>query len=211
MLTLIKREISDNKVFFILVFILTMILVFTEIFLTYYTSDTHGMTIGFNNNLTIIVIGLLLLISAAMGASQMRQDKNRKVSTFLSTLATTRDQILIARVCAGILAILLFFLPQIAAILILYHYFIDAELFNNLFFDVYLVSSLAAVSCYCIGLHAGWTSKKQYPFLEAIAFAAIIVTIIIIKGIGIQALILLIIFIAASLIRVRQNFITTSF
>ena len=46
-----------------------------------------------------------------MGSAQMYTDKNKKISAFISTLATTRRRILIARIVTGLLAILILLVP----------------------------------------------------------------------------------------------------
>ena len=211
MFRLIKREIQDSMMYFLLTLILTSIFIFVDIFLAYYSSDTGEVAIDINNSFTIFVISTFLFVITAMGVSQMHSDRSKKISSFLSTLAVTRDKILIARVIAGILAILLFFIPQIAAISVVYNLFITPTFaFDNMFIDVYIIASLIAMSCYCIGLHIGWTSQRQIPLLAALPCAFVLITIMYIKGFGIQALFLLVLFIAAYLIRIRDNFITSS-
>lgn len=211
MLTLIKREIQDSMMYFILILILASIFIFVDVFLAYYSSDTSEIAIDINNNFTIIITSIFLFVITAMGVSQMHSDRSRKISSFLSTLAVTRDKILIARIIVGILAILLFFLPQIAAILIVYNLFISPVFaFENIFLDVYIAASLVALSCFCIGLHTGWKTGRQIPFLTVIPSVFLFITIIYIKGFVTQTYFLLIIFIAAFLVRIRQNFISTS-
>ena len=145
MFTLIKREIQDSIMYFILILILTSIFIFVDIFLAYYANDTGEVTLNINNTFTIIISGMFLFLITAMGVSQMQSDRNKKISSFLSTLAVTRYKILIARVIAGIIAILLFFLPQIAALLVVYNFFISPIfVFGNMLTEMYIAAFFMA-------------------------------------------------------------------
>ena len=208
MLTLIKREIYDNMVYFIAALILSLMMIVILISISLII-DAKEMP-----NFTVVclapVIIIFLLGLTGMGVSQMYTDRNRRISAYLSTLAVTRVQIFIARIGAGILAILLFIVPQIITTSILYKLFMPSiQTFESIFFDIYTVAFLAALSFYCIGLQTGWTSSRLIPALGALPYVCIFATLIIVKGIGMQTLLLLILFIAASLIRIRQNFIST--
>ena len=146
----------------------------------------------------------------AMGVSQMYSDRNRKVSSFLSILATTRDQILIARIIAGILAILTFVIPILITAAIIFHFFLPTiPIFKNTFTDIFSISILTSLACYCIGLLTGWTTIRLLPVLAGLPLFFIFATIIIIKGFGMQSVLLLILFIAASLIQIRNKFTST--
>jgi hypothetical protein len=212
MFTLIKREIYDHVVYFAGAIVLSLIMSGVAVFLVYYVSDigeTIHNLIGF---FIIPAIIVLLLGSLAMGVSQMYQDRNKKVSSFLSTHAASRDQIIMARISSGILIILLFFVPHIITTSIIYKFLMPYIVtFEGVyFFDVYTVTLLTALSCYCIGLQTGWKTGRLLPALAALPYAFIFTTIIIIKGFGIQTSLLLILFVSASLVRIRQNFISTS-
>jgi len=208
MLTLIKREIYDHIAYFIGAIVLSMILIICIISATY-RSDSEDAPI-FAIVLSIPVIVILIIGFTSMGVSQMYTDRNRRISAFLLTLPVTRGRILTARVVAGILAILTLFLPLIITTIILYGLLAPSILtLKGMFFDIYTVLMLTALACYCIGLQAGWMTGKVLPPLVGLILTFVFATIIIIKGFGPQAWLLLIIFIIASVVRIRQKFMKT--
>jgi hypothetical protein len=81
---------------------------------------------------------------------------------------------------------------------------------NKLFFDIFIVAFLVSFACYCIGLHNGWDSGKVAPTLGSLFLTLIFIPLVIIKGISPQALVILLLFIAALLIRTWHKFMTTS-
>jgi hypothetical protein len=211
MLTLIIREIYDNIAYFFGAIILSLLIAAIVIFIAYYTSDTGEAVVALISVFSIPLIIIFMLGTMAMGVSQMYMDRSRKVTSFLSTLAVTRDKILIARISAGILAILIFFIPLIIVTVILCQLFMPPiPIYEGVFFDVTFIAVLFALASYCIGLQTGWTTGRLFPMLGGLLLACTFITIIIIKGFELQLSILLILFIAASLVRIRDKFITTS-
>jgi hypothetical protein len=77
-------------------------------------------------------------------------------------------------------------------------------------FEIFVAVFLMAFACYCIGLQTGWTSGKVAPTLGGIVLACIFIPLILIKGFGLQIVVILVLFIIASLIRIRHKFMTTS-
>lgn len=209
MFTLVKREIIDHIAYFFGAFMLSAIFIMISIPAAYrYDPDIPLL----NPVALILPIILLLTIGfAGMGVSQMYTDKNRGISAFLSTLPVTRDQILTARIVAGILAILTLFVPLAITTFILYKLVAPPiPIYEGLFFDIYTLTILMSVACYCIGLLNGWTSGKRIPTLDSLILACIFVPIVIIKGLGLETSAILILFIIASFIRIRQKFLETS-
>jgi len=66
-----------------------------------------------------------------------------------------------------------------------------------------------AFACYCIGLQTGWNPGKLMPILGGLALSGFLILLIIIKGFGFEISVILIFFNIASLIRIRQTFIST--
>lgn len=211
MFTLIKREIYDNIAYFYGSIMFLLMMGGTAIFITYYTSDIEAESLALLSVFLIPLIIVFMFGAMAMGVSQMYMDRSRKVTSFLSTLAVTRGKILIARISAGILAILIFFFPLKIIADILYSFLIPPiPIYKSVFSDIYLVTVLITIANYCIGLQTGWTTGRLLPMFGGLLLAGTFVTIIIIKGFELQLLILLILFIAASLLRIRDKFLTTS-
>ena len=211
MLTLIKREIYDNIAYFYGSIMFLLMVGGTAIFLTYYSSDIGNDAAALFSVFLIPLVIVSMLGAMAMGVSQMYMDRSRKVTSFLSTLAVTRGEILTARISAGLLAILLFFIPLIIITAVLYPFFTPPmPFYRGVLFDIYFIEILLTLANYCIGLQTGWTTGRLLPMLGGLLLACTFVTIVIIKGFELQLSILLILFIAASLVRIRDKFLTTS-
>ena len=209
MLTLIKREIYDHIVYFVGAIIFSFLMI-TIIVSIASIIEAEAMPV-FAMGLSTPVILFFLCGSTGMGVSQMYADRNKKISAFISTLPVTRSQILIARIITGILAISTFFLPLVITTIILYQLSMTPiPFFKGILLDIYTASLLIAIACYCIGLQTGWTTSKLLPTIGGLFLACLLVPIIIIKGFDSQVSLLLIIFIVASLIRIRQKFMSTS-
>lgn len=212
MLTLIKREICDNFVFFIIAAIITA--VFTSIPIYSVLVDEAGkIPIGIPISMYTIFPFLFLavpLFCTAFGAQQTYTDRNKKLSTFLATMATTRKQILIAKITAGLLCICIIIVPVATAEAILLRVFgpiipADTSFLVKLFVTLFLI----CLACYCLGLQMGWNTNKFFPILGSIAVTPVLMSIIIIKGFGIETAAILLLLAAASTLRTWQKFMTT--
>ena len=111
MVTLIKREIRDAIVFFLLAGIFVSIMLSITIYKV--SIRPHWNMAGFPNIMygSFVFFLFVPLVAAAFGASQMKLDRDKKISSFLNALATTRRQILSAKIITGFLWILLLFVP----------------------------------------------------------------------------------------------------
>ena len=208
MLTLIKREMQDHFAYFSGAFILSAIIIMILIPIAY---NPSGVPLSYPIGILLTTIVILVIGFAGMGISQMHMDKNRRISAFLSTLPVTRDQILTARIIAGILTILTLLVPLTITTIILCKLLTPPiPIYEGLLLDIFKVILLTALACYCIGLQTGSAAGKLLAPFGGLLLAGILVLIIIIKGFGLQASFILIIFIIASVIRIRQKFLSTS-
>ena len=209
MYALIKREIQDHIVYFIgaAVFSAVFIIILISLIHQYNPKEPPVFSIGLGvPAVTIVIFGI-----CAMGATQMYLDRTRKISALLSTLAVSRNQILLARIIAGILAILILLLPQTIAAGILMRIFTPPiPMFGGMVFEISVAVFLMAFACYCIGLQAGWNSNPLTPSLGALFLTCIFVPLILIKGFGVYIVVILVLFIVASLIRTWHTFMKTS-
>ncbi|MHC4534229.1 MAG: hypothetical protein ACYS6K_09765, partial [Planctomycetota bacterium] len=154
----------------------------------------------------IVIIGF-----CGLGAAQMYLDRTRKISSFLSTLAVSRNRILLARIITGILVILTFLVPLAVTFVILFRLYIPPVLiYPGMVFEIFVTVFLMAFACYCIGLQSGWNSNPITPSLGAIFLTCILVPLIIVKGFGLPIMVILVLFIIASLICIWHTFMTTS-
>jgi len=217
MFTLIKREIQDHIAYFVgaAIFSAIFILISISIFSQYESSQRRGYNPGDSQVFTVGVgvptIAIVIIGFCGLGASQMYLDRTRKISAFLSTLAVSRGRILIARIITGILVILTLLLPlTVTAVTLLRLYVPLVLIYSGIVFKIFVAVFLMAFACYCIGLQTGWTSGKIAPTLGGIALTCIFFPLIFIKGFGLQIVVILVLFIIASLIRIWHTFMTTS-
>jgi ABC-type transport system involved in multi-copper enzyme maturation permease subunit len=216
MFTLIKREIQDNIVCFIAAAGLSAILIGISISLIYEDPPrtdiaVWGISIG-GGAVFVIILGI-----CSMGATQMGSDRTRKTSTFLAALAVSRNRILLARIITGILAILTLLVPlAITAVILSRRFAPSIPVYAGAVSEIFAATFLMGLACYCIGLLTCWTSSKITSALGAMgAIGAtvlpfVLVPLVLVKGFGSHAIIILILFIGASFIRTWQKFMSTS-
>ncbi len=216
MFTLIKREIRDHVAYFIGAAVLSAIFIIISISIASQYESLRKAGRNFRAPEITLGIGiptavLVIIGICGLGAAQMYLDRSRKISAFLSTLAVSRSRILLARIVTGILVILTLLLPVAITIATLLRLYVPPVLvYPGMVFDIFIAVFLMAFACYCIGLQTGWTSGKVTPTLGGIALACIFVPLIFVKGFGLQIVVILVLFIIASLIRIRHTFMTTS-
>ena len=209
MLTLIKREIRDHVVYSIAAVIFAGILIGILITPIFESHRQYRVVSGLG--IVIPITAIVIFGFFAMGAAQMYIDKNRKISAFLSTLPVSRSRILIARILTGVLAILTLLVPlAIASIILLRIFAPPVPMYSGFIAEVFAGIFLTAFACYCIGLQAGWNSSSIIPALGGLGLSCILVSLILIKGFGLHIIVILILFITASLIRIWHLFTSTS-
>ena len=208
MLTLIKREIQDHIAYFLGAAILMAILIAIVIVLAFQIGRGDSIVyIG----LSLPVIVILMIGFSAMGVSQMYTDRARKISAFLSILPVSRNQILLARIVTGILAILTVFLPLIATCMALRYLFAPPiPVLSGIIYDIFIVVFLLGLACYFLGLMTGWTTSKIAPAMACLVLTFILSSLIIAKGFGLCIKGILILFIIACLTRTWQKYTSTS-
>lgn len=202
MLALIIREIEDSPVYLLVTSVMAGAMI---IFLFSYTkySGWHGDQII---STSVIFSILSCLIFTAFGVSQMYSDKAKGISTFLVTHAVGRSHVFTARLIVGFLIHLLYYGAVTIAILIVIHRkesptVAFQKLIVNNAIDVFLLS----FACYSLGLSVSFTSNKIKRLL-ALVLIVLFLSLIIIKGLGIQGTILTSVIILASLVRGWSNY-----
>ena len=227
-LTLIKNEIHDYIGYFFGALIFSVIFIGISISIIYkYTSV--GLPF-FSIGIGILVITIAILGFCVMGAIQMYTDRTRNISAFLLTLPVRRNQILLARIVTGLLAILIFFVPAIIAVVFLSGLLIPEitdndvvftsrlfihpvpmyKVYKEMIFGITETIFLMATACYCLGLQTGWSPNKIIPILGSLILTFVLVPLIVVKGFGFQTNIILIFLIIASFARIRQKFMPTA-
>ncbi len=209
MYALIKREIRDHRVFFMGAVILSTVL----IGLTIGTLDSHRWleTAAFDSGAGGIVLAIVVLGFFGMGAVQMDTDRIRRISAFISTLSVSRNRILLAKIIAGVLAILIALVPLAATVTILLRIHAPPiPMYSVMVLELFAGTFLVTLACYCIGLQASWNSGRHVPVVRGLGLMCILVTLILIKGFAPEIMVILSAFIVASLIRTWHMFTSTS-
>lgn len=208
MFALIRREIRDHIAFFIGAVILSGILIGISVSVLY-QFERFGPAMR-DTGAVIVVVTIIIIGFFAMGAIQMYTDRTRRISAFVLTLPVGRGRILLARMAAGILAILILLVPLAVATIILLRLFTPPiPAYSGMLLEVFAGTFLAAFACYCIGLQAGWNSNRLGPSLGGLGLTCVLVSIILVKGYGLHVTVILVLFIAASLIRTWHTFTST--
>ncbi len=208
MLTLIKREIRDHELFFIGSVILSAVLIGLSIA----TLDGHYWIelVTFDSPAGAIVLPIIIFGFFAMGAVQMNTDRIRKISAFISILSVSRNRILLAKIFAGLLAILIALVPLAVTVTILLRIHAPPiPIFYVMVLEIFSGTFLITLACYFIGLQAGWNSGRPIPAIVGLALTCILATLILIKGFTPEIIVILSLFIVASLIRTWHLFMST--
>jgi hypothetical protein len=220
MFALIKREIEDNIPIFAISVLVAAIFTGTIIY-SVTTRQAHQVSPrGISNTMVVALIFhlpiCLFSIAAAMGAAQMYLDKNKKISAFLSTLTTTRRRIFVAKIIAGVFGILLAIVPIAltnAVLLQIFHVAPVSHMYMSFFARLFLFLFLASFTCYAFGLQMGCSPNRFRPILGtlgAVILLAVPASVLIIKGLGVQSAVILLVLTFASLTRTWNTFMSTS-
>ncbi len=201
MLTLIGRELRDHSVYVVLAGLVTVGTIALAVIVAVW---------GVAEISALLVAGmmpLLLALFCVLGAAQMYTDRANRISALLATSAVTRSRILSARVLAGtaiILAMLVSLL--IAGVAILHVIGAPLALYGHAIAEISVTVALAGFACYCVGLLLGWTANKAYPALSVLVGILLVMLLVVVKGFGMTAIMLLLLFCIASLLHVWYRF-----
>ena len=208
MLTLIRREIRDHIVYFIAAVVFSAILIALLTAATYNVDDMGDFSVIVALSIPMLVI--LVLGFSAMGVTQMYMDRNRRISAFLSALPVSRSRILMARIVAGLLAILIVLVPlSIAAVVLERILAPPIPVSSGHIAEILTTVFLMAFACYCLGLLTGWTANKIAPTLGALGLNLVLISLVFVKGFGPDIKFLLVLVIVACLIRTWHKFMST--
>jgi hypothetical protein len=201
MLTLIRREIYDNLVYVLAPCALSLLTV--GILLYLFLSGVYGPAIPFGGLMLLV----LFLAFAALGAAQMYGDQARRVSSLLATLATTRARIFAARVLTGILVILATLGPVLAAAILLLRMSVTPFAFyRQMVVEISAITVLAALACYGVGLLVGGTTSRVWVLAGTFGLLVLCVSLIVVKGFGPEAMLVFAVLGAALLVHTRHQF-----
>jgi len=193
MWTLIKREIKDNIIMFLMSVIMAGICE-AVVVSGFLRTDVKFAPVGIPLTVYMVFpffIISLSLLAVAMGGGQMYLDKTRKISAFLSTLAVTRRKLLSAKIIVGIIWLVVALLPLIAAELLLFQ--VRPRLIPvdySLLVRIYIVTALCALSCYLLGANLVLGRNRITAILAGALLCLILISLIVIKGFGAEIMLI---------------------
>jgi hypothetical protein len=205
MLGLIIREIRDNLVHVLGLGVISIL-------------TTSGLVYVFLRGVPVAALvfsGLMLVVLlpwlSLLGTAQMYSDRAHRISTLLSTLAVTRNRILLARVFVGILVVLGVLLPPLLTGIVLLRFFLPPwEFYGRMAVEIALTTILTGVAYYCIGLMVGWTTNRVWLLVGNILALVLCASLIAVKGCGREVMAILLVFSAAALARTWHKFLSAS-
>ncbi len=195
MWTLVKRELSDVVIFLITIQIITITaLAISGSYLFEALEDKpYGLPIHMYSILTIGGI-ILTWLASIFGCYQMQTDKTHKVSTFLCTLAATRQTILLSRIITGLIFTLL---PIILTAIMFYIALqfhprvFDLGQYSTILIKMFFTLTLLAITNYAFGLQLGLSFDKDQKQIDAgkfllllTAISLLLIILVYLKGIG---------------------------
>lgn len=202
MLALIIREIEDSPVYLLVTSVMAGAMIIFLLSYDKYSDHWRGDDVA---RATLIFSLASFLIFTAFGFSQMYSDKAKGISTFLVTHAVGRGHVFTARLIVGLLVHLLYYGAVTIAVLLLVRraggHALLQEYTVNSAIDVFLLS----FACYCMGLSIGFTSNKVKR-LVALVLTILLLSMIVVKGLGIEGTVLTSVVILASLVKSWSNY-----
>jgi hypothetical protein len=154
---------------------------------------------------------LQFTILGVLGTAQMCGDRANRVSTLLSTQAVTRNHILVARILAGVVALLVAMVPGlVACVLLLRLRFSPLDFYSRMIWDVSIVLTLLGLACHGAGLLIGWTNSKAKVMAGFTCLLLLLASLVVIKGFGLSAMLVLALAIAVFWGRTWHTFTSAS-
>ncbi len=199
MWALIRREIEEVWVYYLLMILFAGILIILLV-----SNTLYGEGFDSEQNIVCLSFGSVAscLLFAALGVTQMYADRMKKISAFLATQAVCRRHLFFAKLATGVLLALIFYAAIGGTLWFLIREYDYPEFFGGRFLIRFWVSAFVmALGCYTLGLSTGWTSGKIFPTLGTLVLVFLLLTLLLIKGLDLRLHFLLVLFIVSSLIR----------
>ena len=193
MFTLIKRELRDNWISFLVVLAYVALILFILIGNTIFVRMKFpvGIPICMTSKFPLFIF--VPVIIAWVSGSQIFLDRSRKITGFLCTLAATRGQVFAARIITGLLLVSVVTGAIALTYYILLKYYTKFILPFDIapFLRIFATCFLLCVACYSLGMLAGNMRYLLLTIATGLILSAIVISLIIIKGCGVQSWLLL--------------------
>jgi len=191
LLTLIKSQLIDNAIYFVVAAVIAAVLVVAVIAVTLSEELTYLSSYALALILTTPIF--FCIGSYAVGLTQTYIDRTIGISALLPTQPVRDWQIFLARFVIGTLVILTVLGPLAITGAILWRLLGPPQwLFHGWVADVFIGFSLTCMTCYCLGFYAGRRAEKLASALRPLPLTVIILLLVIIKGFGRPLLIVLV-------------------
>ena len=201
--TLIKRQFVDNAIYFAAALLVSLVLIIITISVVLSESLTHLSVYALAH--MFITPVLFYIGSYTFGLIQTYNDRINGITAMLTILPAKVSHILLARIVTGASIILVLLGPVAITGAVLWKLLGPSHwLFHGWVADVFIGLLLTALSCYCLGLYTGQKSETFASALRSLPLVLILMLLIPVKGFGLPLLIVLLPFLAVSLLRCRQ-------
>jgi ABC-type transport system involved in multi-copper enzyme maturation permease subunit len=188
MWTLVRREIEDQGILFVLVFVAGI--VYAGWAATAFPSGGSIPPDRVPDQAYVMFFYLLLSLStggALLAALQIAGDRNRGVSRVLTTLTVTRSQILLSKWLAGLVWLLLGLLPAALVCGVLTHRWVQVIPVDvSIVVPLITGTGLLALASYGFGMQIAMAARPSWVVLGSLAFAAGLISLVFIKGVGLH-------------------------
>ena len=214
MFTLIKREIQDNLGLFIVAAAVSATIVTIVVSWIWIVFSPLGRSMTDVPLIMYKVFGFLIpwmpIVYTMLGVAQIHSDREKKVFSFLSTLTTTRKQMLTAKIMTGLLWMLIILLPLAVADIILINVFTETSQVDlTPLAKTFITTALIYAVCYTVGMQMGWKQNKGTCIIGVLAITPVFLSIILIESFLTQTVLLLLLIVALTA-RTWQKFLSTA-
>jgi len=204
LLILLKRQLIDDAVYFVAALVLSIILTLGITIAVLSDEPTHpsAYTIW-------LFVALAIFVTAGpcgLAILQAYFDRISGVEEWLRESPVTDGQRLAARMTVGGAIILTGLAPLVVAGVLLWEFLGPPDwLVEDWYADVFSGAALLALASYCMGTQAGARATTFARTLPVLAWTPMLVVLMVIKGFGWPLAVVLVAFMAAELLRLRNR------
>ena len=192
MWTLLRREIEDQWILFVLVFIAGI--VHAGWMASAFPSLGSIPPTAFPDQVYIMFFYLLVSLCAGAGVLaglQIAGDRNRGVPRFLCTLTVTRSQILLCKWVAGLLWVILGLLPAALVCGVLVHRWAQlVPIDTSAVTTMVTGTALLAVASYGFGMQTAIASRAAWVVVGGLVLVGGLISVVAVKGFGLHTQVL---------------------
>ena len=188
MWTLLKREVEDQLVLFVLVILAGISFAgwMAGVFPSMKTIPQTRVPYELYAMFYFLLVGLSIG-GGVLAGLQMAGDRTRGVSRFLSTLTATRSQILVCKWIAGLIWVILGILPAAVVCAILAQRWVRiVPIDTSPIVWMITGTALSIWASYAFGMQAVMAKRPAWVVLGSLFFTAGLLSVVVIKGFGLH-------------------------